>query len=339
VEFKPSPTRGKVLSKFAARTLPGLFLGWHVAPGGRFRGDYVVIALSDVPKKDFAKHPKSFIQRVKEIYVNKENKSYFFPCKDEYERKRRTISSTEVNVGDDVSKQKAEPFENVTESVDVPQPPKGEFVDADRVADDWLIPSESLDAVGKPADDSGPGGASTIKEQEVQLYESGRTTRTYKNTPRPPYIWPETWQMLSLKQREAEIEKYRNQCISTGTPLPNHPKYHAKVCEEVSCNVELMKSIVEPVAPAMPVIKTNASQEHRQKISDQTFPLNVFVARPVGKKEISTTPAAKAALDKEWNKLVEAKVWESTPTEWSELAKIARDKGETIHVGRVLKFA
>jgi len=36
IDFKPSPVRGKIVSKFAARAVPGLFLGWHMSSGGRF---------------------------------------------------------------------------------------------------------------------------------------------------------------------------------------------------------------------------------------------------------------------------------------------------------------
>ena len=61
--------------------------------------------------------------------------------------------------------------------------------------------------------------------------------------------------------------------------------------------------------------------------------------RPVGKAEIATQPKAQAALDKEWNKLVVAKVWdEDKPQEWSTLARAARETGETIHVGRVFEL-
>jgi hypothetical protein len=49
-----------------------------------------------------------------------------------------------------------------------------------------------------------------------------------------------------------------------------------------------------------------------------------MVARPVGKKEIASMPAAKAAMDKEWNNLKDKGVWDlSTVQEWSAVAKEA----------------
>ena len=38
--------------------------------------------------------------------------------------------------------------------------------------------------------------------------------------------------------------------------------------------------------------------------------LNALVARPVGQKELNNTPAAQAALDKEWNILVNKRAWD-----------------------------
>ena len=39
----------------------------------------------------------------------------------------------------------------------------------------------------------------------------GRETRKYKNSNRPPYLWPETWQMMSNVKKAEEIKKYNNQ--------------------------------------------------------------------------------------------------------------------------------
>ena len=58
-----------------------------------------------------------------------------------------------------------------------------------------------------------------------------------------------------------------------------------------------------------------------------------------GKKEIDKTPAAKKALDIEWDKLVKAGVWdEKHPREWSALSSEARKNGRTIHIGRVFEI-
>jgi hypothetical protein len=45
-----------------------------------------------------------------------------------------------------------------------------------------------------------------------------------------------------------------------------------------------------------------AAKEHRHKASQRRWPVSAMVARPVGKREISENPLAKAAMDKEWKK-------------------------------------
>ena len=47
VDFQPSPVQGKVTLKFGCKTIPGLFAGYYVLPGGQWRGDYLVVPLSD----------------------------------------------------------------------------------------------------------------------------------------------------------------------------------------------------------------------------------------------------------------------------------------------------
>ena len=59
-----------------------------------------------------------------------------------------------------------------------------------------------------------------------------------------------------------------------------------------------------PVRPYTPV--------HREKIPDCAPSYPACVARPVGKKEIRDTPAAQAALLKEWDKLRKAGCWDES---------------------------
>ena len=76
----------------------------------------------------------------------------------------------------------------------------------------------------------------------------------------------------------------------------------------------------DDLVPAMPTVNTlltNAHDtdfvkvidNHRVKVAPRRFPFNALVARPVGKKEIESNPKAKAAMDKEWNRLKEKNVW------------------------------
>ena len=78
VDFKPSPTKTKPTAKFAPKSVPGIFLGYHVLPGGRWRGDYWVATLSSFRCKDGDQSAKVQIQRVKEVYLSVKD-GYIFP--------------------------------------------------------------------------------------------------------------------------------------------------------------------------------------------------------------------------------------------------------------------
>ena len=50
----------------------------------------------------------------------------------------------------------------------------------------------------------------------------------------------------------------------------------------------------------------------RLLLSPAHLPFNALVARSVGKLEVRRTPEAQAALQKEWDKLVDQKVWDAS---------------------------
>ena len=48
-----------------------------------------------------------------------------------------------------------------------------------------------------------------------------------------------------------------------------------------------------------------SEEQHREKIAPKLVPFSSCVARPVGRKELESTPAAREAMRREWNKLIE----------------------------------
>ena len=102
VDFKPSAVkpgrraRRVPHPKFAPIAEPGVFMGYHVLPGGRWRGDFLVASLQEFntaianPGRS-GKH-KIRIQRVKELYRNTQE-AVTFPLKEHYDRDQRTIHS------------------------------------------------------------------------------------------------------------------------------------------------------------------------------------------------------------------------------------------------------
>ena len=78
---------------------------------------------------------------------------------------------------------------------------------------------------------------------------------------------------------------------------------------------------------------------HREKIRKFDPPFYSCVARPVKKAEVSRTPAAQAALDKEWAKLRKAGCWdEKNVREWDDVVAEYRKKGKKAHVARLFEI-
>ena len=104
----------------------------------------------------------------------------------------------------------------------------------------------------------------------------------------------------------------------------------------LDCAIDMMDEDDDYV-PFMPI--DPYKPKHRNKIQDFEPWFNACVARPVAKKEIERTPKAQAALDKEWNALRNAGVWDETKVfEWSAVANAARARGEKAHVGRIFEL-
>ncbi len=65
---------------------------------------------------------------------------------------------------------------------------------------------------------------------------------------------------------------------------------------------DVEKHMNKYLAPAMPTIRPD-KKLHREKLIDRAIPLNLMVARPVGRQEITDCPMAQAAMQKEWDAL------------------------------------
>ena len=143
IDFKPSPVKGKTDAKFAPTSVPGLFVGYNLQPGGRFKGDYLVISLADA--KRLLEKPKSariFVQRVKEIYINPDE-GYVFPMKEDYDRKRRSLNGTIVL--DEIENKSPSVAETAVEANegDV-EPPNGEAASSSTSPEDFDLEARGL---------------------------------------------------------------------------------------------------------------------------------------------------------------------------------------------------
>ena len=79
VDFLPPKLALARAPKFAPRGIPGLFLGYHIHPGGHFRGEYICISLEDLASATVVPEgtiicPKA--HRVKEVFLPKGEPSF-----------------------------------------------------------------------------------------------------------------------------------------------------------------------------------------------------------------------------------------------------------------------
>ncbi len=94
---------------------------------------------------------------------------------------------------------------------------------------------------------------------------------------------------------------------------------------------------MHPPSPPLAMPCVAASPEHRDKMPCGLPSVFALVARPVGKRELAATPKAQEAMQKEWGRLVAEKVWDlSSVQEWDVVARLAREKGQTVQFGHVL---
>ena len=86
-----------------------------------------------------------------------------------------------------------------------------------------------------------------------------------------------------------------------------------------------------PTAPYTP--------KHRNRNPKYQMPFSACVARPVGKKELNSTPKALKAILEEWEKLRKAGTWDETKVrEWDDVAAEARRTNKKAHVGRIFEI-
>ncbi len=96
VDFLPTPEKdGSVCDdKLDARVTPGLFMGWKLAPGGRWTGEYHVVDL-----QQFVAHLHDGRvvgeQTIKEVYCQELASvplcPFVFPARDAFEKQMRAI--------------------------------------------------------------------------------------------------------------------------------------------------------------------------------------------------------------------------------------------------------
>ena len=211
VDFMQLPPLVSGQAKFAPKATPGLFLGYHLLPGGLWGGDYLVASLAEFAHMDDsvasggaipligvasgdADNPEGLptgfrggasgrvrVQRVKEIYRDAA-KGFIFPLK------RLLRSGPAPSRG---RRRRSKPRPSTAQGGSPSEAPS----EATGVLAVEPVPEVT-------SWEKGVGGT----------FESGRFVRSYKGTTRPPHISPEAWQAMSSRNG-------RRQSLSGTRPL------------------------------------------------------------------------------------------------------------------------
>ena len=146
-----------------------------------------------------------------------------------------------------------------------------------------------------------------------------------KGSSRPDDIDHTSWRNMSKRQRaEAVFEHER--------------KVQAVYKAEYEAAVKAV--------PAMPVL-IGKGEEHRErllsllhkKLLEISSDMYAVVAKVLSPKEVSTNPAAQAALDKEWQKLVDKGCWvEKKVREYEAVASEAKKDNAKVHFGNIFEI-
>ena len=339
--------------RFEPTSNPGVFMGYAIQPGFIWRGEYLVASLKDLMEKEFTDSVQ--VNRVNQITVP--DGPFVFPLKGRYKAIREGLYES-LSLDDhrpNLEKMDAKTIDDLVAD-------KKKSVAQASDAEDEL--EELLREAGLESDDievinPKTGSKEIIAKDDPSYYDSsGFKGRRYKGSSKPKDIPSFLWRGASKAARErAKREALLKEAAEKhDAAVAKERKYDRVIDRLVSKSENKSKSCVassdkasEDFIPAMPVISNSGglhggNQCHREKLHDYSelscfHYSNALVARPVGQKEINNTPAAQAALDKEWNNLVNKGAWDyTTVREWGDVSKEAIKNNVKVHVGKVFEI-
>ena len=119
IRFKPNGPDQAAMLRYEQRSVPGLFLGFHLQPGGLFSGDYKLAALRSFRESH---NDKVKVYRVKEIILPSDGDEWVFPLKRVADAAELWLPPKEVlqKVLEDLPEE--EDYSKVTDIADEPIP-------------------------------------------------------------------------------------------------------------------------------------------------------------------------------------------------------------------------
>jgi hypothetical protein len=194
VYFIPTADELKAMPKFGLRTLPGVFLGNYLQPGGRWDGEYLCISLEDLKDLDLSKKTRwrdIRIHRTQECEVSGEVE---FPLKGVYEKALRCMSHHDcVKPEDHIPLLKPS-----TEGLDEGDPEVSGGASGSGGVAPAAPRNEAVDAAKFRVDTMG---------RRYQLDEFGN--RAWAGSSRPPYVNSDLWKTLSKKDKKTLTDEWK----------------------------------------------------------------------------------------------------------------------------------
>ena len=316
-------------------------------PGFVWRNEFLVASLKDLLEKEF----NESVQVVRVNRLTVPDGPFVYPLKGRYKAIREGLyESLSLDAPPDPKKMDAQTIEDLVsprKAVE-PGPVEGEE-EFEQLMREAGLESDDIEVI-----DPKTGKLEFISKDDPSYYDaSGFKGRRYKGSSKPKDIPTFLWRGASKAARErAKREALLKEAAEKHDAAVAKEHKYKRVIDRFATSAVKESKDVEPsddFIPAMPVTCNSGGSHggnhcHRDKLKDQSELMcfhfsNALVARPVGQKEINNTPAAQAALDKEWNNLTNKGAWDySTVREWDDVSREAIKNKTKVHVGKIFEI-
>jgi hypothetical protein len=319
-------------------------------PGFIWRNEFLVASLKDLMEKDF----NESVQVVRVNQPTVPDGPFVYPLKGRYKAIREGLyESLSLDAPPDPKKMDAQTIEDLVSSKKAiaqgAVEGEEEFEELMREAG---LETDEIEVINPIT-----GSTEYVSKDDPSYYDSsGFKGRRYKGSSKPNDIPTFLWRGASKAARErAKREALLKEAAEKhDAAVAKERKYNRVVDRFATSAVPEPKNDVQTsddFIPVMPVLSNAGGSPthggnhcHRDKLQDRSELMcfhfsNPLVARPVGQKEINNTPAAQAALDKEWNNLTSKGAWDySTVREWDDVSREAIKNKTKVHVGKIFEI-
>ena len=348
VLFWNNPNRAdNTAGKLSPTSVEGVFLGYHVQPGHKWRVEYLVAKLEALDYH--VEHNSLTIQRTKKIELLPGG--FSFPLRVKQDRKEAIPDDPKLNL---IESPNPIPLADADLAEYTPsEAPEGVLEQG------GVEPEIEVTAADKAEDykpDTTPAG---VPIPEGYHWDGLRVVKTCKGSKRPKDIPSDYWKTLGPKDRAKllkEMDEAKSSSSKGSKTTSPATSSQLGLCRSpcVSDTSTSWETVPMPQmrfgAPAMPRKVLDQPEPHRLPIRELiaqrikqiefqvAFELFCAVARLVPRDEVSRTPKAKAALDAEWERLRAKGTWdEARVQECRKVVSEAHRKGETVHLGRIFE--